>query len=294
MSGAKCSDNSICDSDSGLCIPRCTAKSCGEGQVCGNEGKCVSGECSLVEPCDDTSNVCSAGYKCVAAAQTKNECYFYSTCDNLCNSAEHASDCTKCLARSKWCPEGKQCNAYNECIDSSEADGLGLGVACDDAIAEKKCASGLYCDAKSGVCLQAAYKVQGTSCTAGSYADHCEGNLIVECSQTFSQVMVYDCKTYYTNWDLTTTGTFFGDDYVCAKRPGSHYVACAQQCSAEEIQSGATKHICGYDRDDYDIEYSDLYVCEYNDDGISAYFNEDSEECWYGCSYDNGGTCDSN
>lgn len=291
MSGVTCGEGTVCDKNSGLCIPRCTKGGCAQGEVCGNEGKCVTGECSLIEECKDTAKVCSANYKCVTPKEVNNDCYFYSTCETFCDGTRE-EECEKCRAKSKWCPEGQQCNAYNTCIDSASADGLGLGMACDDAVEGKKCASDLYCDPKQNVCLQAAYKVQGTSCTAGAYTDHCEGNLIVECSDYYSQVMVYDCKTHYINWDLGTTGAFYGDDYVCAKRPGTNYVACAQQCSSAEVASGATKHVCGWDLDDNDIEYSDKYVCEYNEEGISAYFNEDSEECWYGCSYDNGGICD--
>ena len=291
MSGAKCSENAVCDAASGLCIPKCTAESCQqEGQVCGNEGRCVDGECSIIEPCADPSMVCSADYKCVTPKNIKNDCYFYSTCASQCDGS-HEKDCNDCRSKSKWCEEGKQCNAYNECIDSSSADGLGLGIACDDAVAGKSCASGLYCDSKQKVCLQDAYKVQGTSCTAGSYADHCEGNLIVECSEYYSQVMVYDCKTYYVDWDMGTNASFYGDDFVCAKQPGTNYVACAQQCAADDVTAKSTRYVCSRDLDDFDAEYSNSYLCKYNEEGISAYYYEQSKECWNGCSLEDG-TCD--
>ena len=290
MSGATCASDKVCDKNSGICIPRCTAYSCGEGKVCGNDGQCVTGECSKLEACagENAGKVCSAGYTCVKPIPLKNDCYFYSTCALECADSEDAR-CSECRARSKWCPDGQQCNALNTCISEDDADGVGLGLPCDNS--EHKCASDLYCDSKQNVCLQKAYQAQGTTCTAGSYTDHCEGNLIVECSETYSQVMVYDCKTQYLNWDLGTTGKFYGDDFVCAKRPGTRFVACAQLCDAAAVASEDTKYVCGYDLDDFDIDYSDKFVCEYNQDGISAYFNEASEQCWYGCSYENG-MCD--
>ncbi len=288
MMGVKCDDGFICDKNNGHCVPACTADSCTEsGMVCGNEGKCVFGECSDLVPCQDTNKVCSVLYKCVSPKKNGSDCWFYSLCDNECNGeAEGSENCTRCRERSHYCDEGKQCNASNQCIDSKNADGRGQGERCDDA---NKCASDLVC--KNGACVHKAFEKEGDSCSPSIDGSYCDGNIIVECNSNSGLFMVSDCKAYYLNLTSASTASFYGKDFTCGKLPGENYYTCIQECSDADAKAHKKTYACGWEPDDSEIEYSDQYTCGYSDEGIAGYFQDDSKECWTGCNF-NTGLCD--
>ena len=264
-----CASGEVCEVNTGKCIAECTIDSCADGQVCGDDGLCVVGECSQRVACPN-GLICTDDHVCVR----ESECYFARHCE------EGSYGYEKCLAGNKWCPEGKQCNALNKCIDSSTADGLGLGEPCDET---HLCASDLACI--KGYCKEGSYKIDRNSCTSGSFQNRCVGNIIIECDEDTGTVAVQDCKTSYTDFTVPTTGIFYGEDFYCMKQPGENYVVCAQKCEAKN--AGATKHICGWDLTYTDVDYSDLYVCKSNEDGAFGYFHEDTEECASTCEYTN-------
>ena len=248
-------------------------------------------ELKAKQDCDAAYSVCTAADKtdcsAITASAERAECEALNACRTskrscLMDKAECEKKRVDCEARSKLCPEGKSCTADNRCVEPGELGGKGLGEACDTTAATSECGTGLSClksgSDKSYACLQSAYEAQGKTCTVGSYKDHCEGNIIVQCSSYYGQVMVYDCKTYYLDWDSATTGSYYGDNFACANRPGTSYVACVELCSDS---SDKETYGCSYDTSDeyYEVDYSDRFICRYNDDGIRAYYYEDSEEC---------------
>ena len=295
---ADCGEGKYCDTLSGLCMTSCTADSCGEGMVCGESGFCVKGECSIVEPCGG-GLVCTATHECVTETFDSNECYFAADCTDRCDcdakcSAENATpaqgesledaiakcktsceaDCKKCESRNKPCPEGKQCNSLNQCIDKKDRKGLGepcqLDKECDEDL---MCVTGV--DPKKGYCKSKAYAEDRKPCVVGTYRDHCAGNVIVECVDGFVQVQ--DCKTYYQDYTAASLANFYGDDFTCVKRPRSNFVMCAKKCDGSKLQD--EWFVCGWDPDDPEIDFSDRYVCTYNEDGRAAYFPSDSRYC---------------
>lgn len=290
-SDKNCAEDQICNTTSGLCTARCNADSCGSGMVCGDDGRCTAGECSKLTPCAGSGKVCSASNECVAQTFDHNECYFYRCdyqcdCNARCKNAYNESDsdavkqeklnacnisckkdCASCQKLNKTCPDGKQCNAFNQCIDSSTANGKGLGEPCS---ATKECAASLACIKNTvdnqGFCKPEAYLMDRQACASGS--DKCVGNIIVECiDNTYS---VQDCKTYYMDITAPTTGRFYGDEFSCVQLPNSVAVTCARICTPEE--HGQERFVCGWDVDDNDIEMSDRYVCQTNAQGRTAYF----------------------
>lgn len=407
-----CGADQICNVKTGICDARCTADSCGDGQVCSDAGICTTGICSSLTPCPD-GLICTADNQCVQPGKLYNECYFYRECgdcsekydsclsecqntsaalaadlkncqdirnscsndyesceadktncdksaqdayDTLtasceadlncqtlknaldakisscavqrdrctapesicqkvydtCISAEQkafdASQCSSsrcigefdaceknriaCESRSKSCPEGKQCNAYNQCVDSKSAGGLGLGMMCSDGTGNvQNCADGLSCIVRSsdnlGFCKSAAFEHDLKTCSPGSFKNRCEGNVILECDDETGRVFVQDCKTNYVDYSMPTTGKFYGDDFYCLQNPNTNDVTCAQACG----DAASEKFICGWDTDDTDIDYSDRYVCQVNADGYAAYFHSDSEICSSTCDYYSG-KCD--
>ena len=242
---------------------------------------CQNDESSCTQAYDSCISEAENAFNAKKSACESNKCIDEKT---LC-----IKNLTECEKRNKRCPEGKQCNAYNQCIDIDTADGLGLGEICDDGLGNSsKCASDMIChkaanDTQS-YCIPAAYSQDRKPCTAGAFKDTCEGNIIVECDESTGLILVQNCKTDYINMSEPTTGIFHGENFFCLKRPGTRYVTCAEQCS--EIKS--EKHICGWDIDDTDIDFSDRYVCQYNQDGISAFFPVDSEICASTCEYTTG------
>ena len=395
--GFQCPSDKYCNKNSYLCETRCTAGGCGAGKVCGNDGYCVDGECSDLEPCSSEGTVCSATYKCVEPKPIKNDCYFYGPCEECtgtvscdekyncqisdckscdeitaqfsecyeaykkcyapdgsgtpekcgdgckdliaqkeacytergqcidadmedCTAASDKTACearnqckkdkrnclsdtnscdknrTECLARSKNCDPGFQCNAQNECIDSTTADGLGLGAECKDA---DTCTAGVDCCASDLLCIkmhngknycrEAAYQYNDRECGEdAAFTDRCIGNLVVACDEYYGKVIVQDCKTHYIDMSSGTTGTFYGDSFFCAKHIGSSLVTCVEQCTTQKD----TKYICGYDLDDYEVNYSDTYTCRYNQEGKLGYFATDSKFCQSTCGWDDAGLCD--
>ncbi len=407
-----CDGDKICNAKTGVCVLRCTASSCEDGQVCGDSGFCVKGNCSSLTPCPGNL-LCSADNQCVEPGKLYNDCYYYRECDDCekeynlcltdcdsassqlatalakcqetrnnctndyatcesdktkcdasaqeefdelsahcesdktCNALRTAlnakiSECTakldkctrpqnicqtaydncistsqqafddadcshsrciadfntceknrvSCESKNKLCPEGKQCNAYNQCVDSATAGGLGLGIRCNDGHGNvQKCGDGLSCIIRSsdnlGFCKPSAFEHDRQSCSPGAFQDRCEGNIILECDDETGLVFVQDCKTSYVDYSTPTTGKFYGDDFYCLQRPNSKYVSCAQACDSV----GTEKFICGWDIDDTDIDYSDRYVCQINSEGHAAYFPVDSETCSATCDYFSG-KCD--
>lgn len=297
-----CGEGKYCNASSGLCRDACTAASCPDGKVCGEDGYCISGECSSLTPCAGDL-VCSASHECVTETFDGNECYFYADCSEKCDCAAACSaeklgiedetklqkaikdcqaacktNCSACNARNKLCPDGKQCNAFNQCIDENDKKGLGescaLNKECDDdLICVKSTVSG------TGVCKSKAYAEDRTSCSETSFQDRCVGNIIVECVD--GMVQVQDCKTFYQDYSAATLANFYGNAFGCVSRPGSNYVMCAKLCGKPQL--GDEWHVCGWDIDDPDLDFSDRYVCKYNDDGRAAYFPADSQYCTPSC-----------
>lgn len=281
-SNADCADGKACKTNTGLCVDKCTVESCDEGEVCTGKGLCVPGVCSDLVPCAE-GNVCNAKHVCVTPMEVSSECYF----DRPCLETE-----TDCKAKNKPCADpDKQCNAYNQCILKSEADGLGLGEICDDADDTKKCASDLACIqdkvTELYVCREGSHLLNKKTCTAGLFEDRCVGNIIIECNEDTGRIEVQDCKTDYSDWTVPSTGIFHGEDFYCAKRIDANYVTCVRQCDNE----GDEMHICGWDPEYTDIDYSDRYVCQINGDGYQGYFPVDSEVCRSTCEYETG-ICD--
>ena len=281
-SNQDCAEGKACKTNTGLCIDKCTVESCPSGEVCTNTGLCVPGICSDLVPCTD-GMVCNAKNICVTPRIATSECYF----DRPCLDTE-----TECKAKNKPCAEAdKQCNAYNQCIPKAEADGLGLGEICDPADETQKCASDLACIqdkfTELYVCREGSLLLNKKTCTAGLFEDRCVGNIIIECNEDTGRIEVQDCKTDYSDWTVPSTGIFHGEDFYCAKRIDANYVTCVRQCD----NVGDEMHICGWDPEYTDIDYSDRYVCQINGDGYKGYFPVDSEVCRSTCEYETG-ICD--
>lgn len=258
------------------------------GETCSSEGTCESSsgeepECSANKPCTDTGKICSSEGTCVDI-QTEpddtvgNECWFYKVCE------PDKPDYDSCVQKNNLCEDSeKQCNHLNRCIPRSAADGVGLGESCSDSI---HCMTGLTC--LSGVCREESFAMDKKDCTPYVFSDRCAGNIIIECDENTGKITVQNCKTNYTNYYIGTTGIFYGADYVCAKRTDRpSYVMCVQSCTVPEEE----KYICGWDLDDYDIDYSDKFVCKKNDDDVQAFFPVGSETCKSTCEYETG-RCD--
>ncbi len=248
--------------------------------------------------CETKRNACIKADKEDCASLTDEAQIAACEATNTCKSDKRTCESQKstcltakqdCESKSKLCPEGQRCTADNRCVPSAELNGLGLGESCDPMDKTQKCATGLVCLMPSTnseyVCLQEAYAAQGKPCTASAYQDHCEGNIIVQCSEYYGMVMVYDCKTNYIDWDVGVVDKFYGDNFTCAKRPGTKLVGCVQMCNDASAKEW---YGCGYDTSDesYEVDYSDRYLCKYNSEGIQAYYYQDSEEC--SCSYSTG------
>lgn len=306
-----CAADEYCSTTSGLCIKACTATSCQKDYVCGEDGYCIKGACSALQPCDD-GKVCAANHECVTPTTDNSDCYFYKDCTDACKCDENCDEsqfpnktedklseavaqcketclktCASCKNASKSCPDNFQCNAFNQCIPKTESRKKGLGEACS---LSSECDDDLACITKTtdkiGYCLSKAYIQDRQTCSETTFQNYCLGNIIVECVD--GMIAVQDCKTYYVDLTAPTTGRFYGGNFSCVTRPNTAYVTCAQNCNDDEI--GTEKFVCGWDIDDPEIEISDRFVCQYNEEGRSAFYPKDASYCAPTCGSD--GKCE--
>ena len=291
----KCpNDNQYCNSERKCVNKKANGEICAvalecKSQICTNYQCAESGtqqepECSDAKPCKDQNKTCSPKGVCVENTTAQddekpgNDCWFYKKCE------ENKPDYEDCIKKNKLCTDpDKQCNHMNRCVDRSTADGAGLGEACSDAA---KCMTGLICI--SEVCREESFALDKKSCTPTVHNDRCVGNIIIECDENSGKIIVQNCKTNYTNYYIGTTAIPYGPNYVCASRKDRpSYVMCVETCDTPDKE----KHICGWDLDDTDIDYSDRYVCQKNKDDVMAYYPVDSETCKSTCEYTTG-KCD--
>ncbi len=146
--GAPCPGTQVCSR--GACVERCTADSCGAGQVCGDRGTCEDSACAAVS-CP-ANNVCTAG-----------------TCRAQCEGVT--------------CPSGQICR-NDRCVDPCAGVTCASGSVCDRGTCVLRCdcrlcPGGTSCDSASGACIEPACIGvtcgAGTACLAGRCEDSCRG-----------------------------------------------------------------------------------------------------------------------
>ncbi len=188
----ECEDSTQCNIDAGeVCrdnkcvVPPCTANSCGEGKVCGEDGKCVDGPSCNDEDCAENerclpstgacgvdcvsdASICTGGEMCDKPTATcvPNPCAGIGVDPETCGgntphfSVELNCSCVQCTDNSH-CGPGKVCGANGTCTadqcatpcDSSQpgtcngAPGTPycVGGCCSQCIGAADCPSGQLC-----------------------------------------------------------------------------------------------------------------------------------------------------
>jgi MYXO-CTERM domain-containing protein len=163
-----CPTGTVCDTDSGLCVPQCFEGGCATGFVCIGD-RCVDEGCSmLAEPCP-SGTLCRGG-----------ECR--APCDGVICPADRVCEGGACIdpCAGVVCPTNQVCVA----ADPAATTVCGPSCACTE-LAEPLCAADRACDDRMGSatmgrcvdpgCETAICAETVETCVDGACVDACEG-----------------------------------------------------------------------------------------------------------------------
>lgn len=133
----QCASGSCLTASDNANLRRCCA-SCGSGQTCDAQGRCVTPPSDLGGPCTGGQS-CSAGSTCVAGICCN------SACSGICESCNSNGLCQQEFGTNGDCPAGQECRNRTSCQPRSAA----LGESCANG---ESCPTGADC--ASGRCIE--------------------------------------------------------------------------------------------------------------------------------------------
>ncbi len=203
---AECDDDRPCGDSlrtclNGRCVvlpeDACAKGTCPEGKVCGEDGACFDGACSVIDACDDglfcqnlscvsrdkvvcyADGDCGSGYACDnKKCVPETSCSMTRTCAGglVCHNGVCAAPVSAPCSKTKACPDDAQTCVEGQCITCACKDG-------ESCAADGSCFGAKTSD--SG-------KVSvGDDCVWATFAPHCDRNRRFSCVD--GKVSMTDC-----------------------------------------------------------------------------------------------------